>query len=83
MLIGKIVNGDNGAIAIRSTFIPGSSYSFSIEINFGRSFIGKFTVEIQINPVLQRYFESVSIGKKLLVDVNPAYLSKVTEDIID
>jgi hypothetical protein len=40
---GEIVKGDE-AISIRSSYIAGTSYSFSIEIEFGRSYIGIFTL---------------------------------------
>ena len=36
----ELVEGDTGAISISSKYLPGSSYSFSVEIDFGRSYIG-------------------------------------------
>lgn len=39
-----------------------------------------FKAEIYINPSLgSRYFGSVGIGQKLVVDVNPAFLSSVVD----
>lgn len=40
VLVASITKGDSGAVSTKSSFIPGSSYAFSIEIDFGRSYIG-------------------------------------------
>ena len=36
------------ATSIKSTYIPTSSFSFSIEIAFDRPYIGTFTVQIGV-----------------------------------
>ena len=49
VLDGRIISGDSETVYIKSSFISGSSYSFSIEIEFGRTYIGKFTFEVKVN----------------------------------
>ena len=44
VLDGKLTAGDMDAVSIKSTYISGTTYSFSVEIDFGRSYIGKFTL---------------------------------------
>ena len=41
---GKLTAGDMQAVSIKSSYLSGTSYSFSIEIEFGRSYIGQFTL---------------------------------------
>ena len=41
---GKLTAGDMQAVSIKSSYLAGTSYSFSIEIEFGRSYIGQFTL---------------------------------------
>ena len=36
----EIKSGDKGAISIKSSFIPGSSYVFAVSIDFGRNYFG-------------------------------------------
>ena len=77
VLLASIESGDKGAVSIKSSFIPGSSYSFSVEIDFGRSYIGKFSVSVTINPTVgQKFFGTVGTSESLKVDVNPAFLAK-------
>lgn len=77
VLIGRLTGGETSA-RIKSSFISGSRYAFSMELEFDRPYIARFNVEISINPALARYFSGVSIANKLNVEVNPAYLSIAT-----
>ena len=43
VLDGKMVAGDTNAISVRSKYLAGTTYTFSVEIDFGRSYIGAFT----------------------------------------
>ncbi len=62
---------------MKSKYIPGTSFSFAFEIEFGRSYIGKFTIRIKINPVIAtKYYGGASSGQMIQIDVNPAFLSK-------
>ena len=55
-----IVKGDKATTGIVASYIATTSFSFSVEINFGREPIGLFTVEIGINPSLvQKYFSGI------------------------
>ena len=67
MIIANIISGDTGALSVKSRFIPGSSYSFSVELDYGRSYMGKFCVELRINPKLGNFFGTVGIGNVLSV----------------
>ena len=83
VLVAEIISGDKGALSIKSKFIPGSSFSFSVEVDFGRAYIGQFSIEIQINPVVgNKFFGTVGVAHKLVVDVQPAYLSQNEEDVL-
>ena len=73
--MAEIKSGDTGALSVKSKYIPGSSYSFSVELDYGRSYMGKFSVELKINPALSHFFGAVNISDTLLVEVNPAFLS--------
>jgi hypothetical protein len=74
-----ITKGDKAAISITAKYIPTTSYSFSVEINFGREPIGLFTARIGISQSLaQQYFAGMDTSQRLEVDVNPAFLSKYT-----
>lgn len=44
MLEGRLISGDTSAISIKSYFIPGTSFSFALEIDFDRPYIGNFKV---------------------------------------
>jgi hypothetical protein len=78
ILLTELVDGDTGALSIKSAYLPGSSYSFSIHIEFGRPYIGEFRVKVRVSPVVsQKYFKTVSTNQVLEVQVQPAYLSKV------
>lgn len=68
MIIANIISGDTGALSVKSRFIPGSSYSFSVEIDFGRSYIGQFSVELKINPAVgNKFFGTVGTSNTLVV----------------
>lgn len=72
----NLTSGFTSATSIVASYIPTTSYSFSIEINFGREPIGIFTVQIGINQSLRtQYFSGVDILNTLTLTVNPAYLA--------
>jgi cysteine-rich repeat protein len=76
----KIVSGDSSAVSILATYIPTSSYSFSVIIDFQKEPIGLFTAQIGINPALtSKYFSGVDTSNQLTVNVNPAFLSLATD----
>jgi len=75
----KITKGYTSVVSIKSSYIPTSSYSFSVELDFGREPIGMFTAQIGIQKGLAlKYFSGIDTTANLLVDVNPAFLSKYT-----
>lgn len=76
MLLVKIISGDQGSTSIKAHYIPTTSYSFSVEIDFGREPIGLFRVQIGIKSgIALKYFSGINTSNKLEVDVNPAFLS--------
>lgn len=78
ILLVKLIDGQRTFLSISSNYIKGSSYSFSIEIDFGREPISQFTAEISINSqVKERYFSGIDISTTLNVKVNPAFLALV------
>ena len=73
------MTGDKGFTSIKVKYIPTTSYSFSVEIDFGREPIGMFTAEIGIPArIAYQYFSGIDVSQKLRVDVNPAFMSKYT-----
>lgn len=75
----KIVNGYKYYTSIVSKYIPTTSYSFSIEIDFGREPIGLFDVEIGVQAgIALKYFSGINASQKLSFNVNPAFLSLYT-----
>jgi cysteine-rich repeat protein len=81
VLVGEIIDGDKGATSIISEYLAGSSYTFSVKVDFGRSFMGKFTVRVTVDPAIgKKYFGSVSSSHSIEIDVNPAFLSRVDDD---
>lgn len=73
----NIVSGDKSAVSIVASYIPTTSYSFSIEINFQKEPIGLFTVQIGVNQnLVQKYFSGIDVSKTLSVNVNPAFLAR-------
>lgn len=71
-----IVSGDKASTSSRAQYIPTTSYSFSVEIDFGREPIGLFRVEIGVKSgIALKYFSGIDVSAKLGVDVNPAFLS--------
>jgi cysteine-rich repeat protein len=72
----KIISGDASAVSIVATYIPTSSFSFSVVVDFQKEPIGLFTAQIGINPLLVRkYFKGINTGNQLTVNVNPAFLA--------
>ena len=75
VLDAKIISGDRPS-RVKSSYIAGSRFAFSIELEFDRSYFGSFKVQIMIKPSLgSRYFSGVNISNPLEVDINPAYLA--------
>lgn len=78
ILDGQVTAGDTKTVSIRSSYLAGTSYTFSVEIEFGRMYIGIFTLVVKVNPVIaQKYFTNVGTDNALTIEVNPAYLSLV------
>ena len=79
VLVAKLSGGETSA-RIKSTFLSGTRYAFTIEMEFDRPYIAKFDAEISINPSLASYFTGVNISNKLKVEINPVFLSVVSND---
>jgi hypothetical protein len=75
----KITNGFRSVVSIKSTYLPGSTYSFSIEMDFGREPIGVFTAQIGLQSgIALKYFSGIDTTRTLSIDVNPAIMSRYT-----
>lgn len=75
----KVISGDRSFISIVAKYIPTSSYSFSVEIDFGREPIGLFTAQVAVQAgIALKYFSGIDTSFKLSVNVNPAFLSVYT-----
>ena len=80
LLYARVI-GESQPVSIKSNFVPGSRYSFSVDIEFGRAYISKFTLSVGINQNLKRYFNQVNISTENF-EINPAYLAKAEEDVL-
>jgi len=79
ILMVKLVDGQKTFLSINSKYIQGTSYSFSIEIDFGREPISQFTAEVSINSqIKEKFFSGIDISPVLSIKVNPAYLALVS-----
>lgn len=77
----QIISGDTSFTSILVSYIPTTSFSFSVEIDYGREPIGMFTAKIGINPnLVQKYFSGIDVSKTLSVNVNPAFLARYTSN---
>ena len=77
---GRITAGDREIVSIKSNYLPGSSYSFAMEVDFGRTYIGQFTLEVTLNPeIATQYYPGIGTSSFVIV-VNPAILSKVFDN---
>lgn len=81
VLAVSIVSGDRATTGIKALYVLTTSFSFSIEIDFGREPIGLFTVQVGINPnLVQKYFSGIDTSNNINIDINPAFLSLYTPD---
>ena len=72
----KITKGDTSFVSIKSSYIPTTSYSFSVIIDFGREPIGLFTAEVSLQSgIALKYYSGIDTSQVLSVDINPAFLS--------
>ena len=79
MLDVKIVEGFKSVVSIKASYLPKSTYSFSVEFDFGREPIGLFKAEVYLNQgIALKYFSGIDTSQILLVDVNPAFMSMYT-----
>lgn len=77
VLSAKIISGDTSAVSILASYIPNTSFSFSIEVNFAKEPIGMFVLQVGINPSLvSKYFQGIDTSSTISVNVNPAYFAK-------
>ena len=75
----RIVSGDTSAVSIVATYIPTTSFSFSVVVDFMKEPIGLFTAQIGINPnLVSKYFKGIDVSNRLTVNVNPAFLAIAT-----
>lgn len=79
VLKASLVSGDRSAISIVSAFVVGTKYSFTVTVDFGRPYIGEFSISIGIDQSLvPKYFGSIPTDT-LEFDVKPSYLAALRE----
>lgn len=71
------LTGFSSYTSIAAQYLVGSSsFSFSIEIDFGAEPIGAFTLSVGVNPtVSQLYFPAIDSSLSYSFSINPAFLS--------
>ena len=78
VLVGEIISGDKSATSVVSQYLPGTSYSFSVEVEFDKPYFGEFTIKISVDRAIGlKYFSPISTANPLEVDVKPSYLTVV------
>ena len=81
VLDAEVTEGER-PISVRSNYMPGTSYSFSVELEFGTPYIGRFILKVKIDPVIgAKYYGGVDISSGLEVEVNPVLLATLDEDL--
>jgi cysteine-rich repeat protein len=61
---------------ITTSYIRGSSYTFSVRFEFPSEPISEFSATVQINPSLaQTYFQGVDVSQVITLNVNPAVMA--------
>lgn len=75
-----IIAGDSQTVSISSKYIAGTAYTFAVQIEFGRPYIGKFTVRIGVdNEIGKDYFGNVDYSTELILEINPAIMSVLSD----
>ena len=70
------MEGFNSVLSIKASYLPKSTYSFSVGFDFGREPIGIFKAEVRLNAGLAlKYFSGMDTSSMLQVEVNPAFMS--------
>ncbi len=84
VLSAKIISGFSSTTGIVVSYLPSTSFSFSVTVNFGVEPIGLFGISIGINPnLVQRYFSGINTSQTLTVNINPAFLAVVGQGASD
>lgn len=78
ILAVNITSGDRSSISISSEYLSGTNYIFVITIEFGRPYIGRFALNVNVNSALTRYFGGISI-QPLDLTVEPSFLAAVQD----
>ena len=61
---------------ISTSYIRGSSYTFSVRFEFPGEPISEFSATVQINPALaQTYFQGVDVSQVITININPAVMA--------
>lgn len=78
IVVGTITSGDKSAISITSQYLAGTSYIFTITVEFGKPYIAAFTLHVGINPDLMKYFGAIPV-ESYDIAIQPSYLSSVVD----
>lgn len=61
---------------ITTSYIKGTSYTFSVRFEFPGEPISEFSATVQINPALgNTFFQGVDISQVITINVNPAVMA--------
>ncbi len=61
ILVGTISSGDRSSVSITSEYLAGTRYLFTMTIEFGRTYIAKFTLNVNVRSSLQKYFGGIGV----------------------
>lgn len=79
ILVGTITGGDKSAVSITSEFLAGTRYIFSVTVEFGRTYMAKFNLNVAVSSALSKYFGGIQI-QPLDITIEPSYLMAISNN---
>ena len=79
----KVIEGMS-VLNVRSMYLAGTSYDFTVTLEFGKPLISKFVVEVKINERIgEKYFRNLDTSSPLVIEIDPALLLAVEDNPSD
>lgn len=78
ILVGAITEGDRNVVSIVSEYLSGTKYIFTMTVEFGRSYMAQFKLNVSINNSMAKYFGGIGVNP-LEITVTPSSLMAIGE----
>jgi hypothetical protein len=82
VLVSSVLQGDQ-PVGIETSYIAGTQYNFNINLRFSKPYMNKFSLQVGINPKINKYFQGIAINKPFIYDINPSQLTLARNDVED